>query len=457
MSIALVLLFSYYQILSTMHAKILLFLFISLVFVSSYGQTQECMLVTTKTRIQYEKGTAPSKGLKTVTVSVEYWSLADTGNKTQTLKFAVTPGVNTSVYAPAIAIASFQIEGKNITKKHKADTFSIPVTINAITPYQYSTFSITLSAGKADSVIAKTGSVAVEIIEDKVPEKTNTAYDGKPFWIEMGGNIDFVEGPKINNFTAGIFFHKLDHNWGTMGSHRWASFAGAYESKIVTTASSIYDTQKYVSKRSFIPGRSDTMWAFGYGGKPLRTQTIRNWSFFYSPSYRLTNGEYNDGNFHFYLSGWAELRYQEVETKTDFSPLILLDSTKRGMNQLNSLPTFDDTLTRTGVYSHYLGLGFPIYYEQKDVFNLILNPVFGFTNQPTGEDYNLIGLKNGGSKSYPKWNPFYFVQFRLSEKEFGLTVTGEIRGLMVKNSPPQYTIALTKKFNLSRLLHFDNK
>lgn len=295
-------------------------------------------------------------------------------------------------------------------------------------------------------------------------EEEDTKYDGqKPYWVETGTNIDFIDGPKANNLTGGIFYQKFDNSWGhkkladtrDTSAFKWAFFAGAYESKIISDVRTTHDTVLgLINNTSYKSGKKDTIAVYNYAGRQKQIQTVRNWSFFLSPSWKLTKGKYNDGSFHAFASFWAELRYQEIELKTDNSTLVLLDTSYDKIDNKTSYTSSADTVTSSSLYSHYYGFGVPFYYEDKSV-TLFMNPVFGLSNQPSSGKLMEIS-KLGGTQRNSEWKPFYFVQFRLSDNLFGITVTGEIRGLIIRNSPPQYTIALTKKFNLEKLLTFNN-
>jgi len=51
-----------------------------------------------------------------------------------------------------------------------------------------------------------------------------------------------------------------------------------------------------------------------------------------------------------------------------------------------------------------------------------------------------------------RWNSFYLIQYRLTEMKYGITFSGEVRGLTLNGSKPAITLALSKKFDLSALL-----
>ncbi len=427
----------------------------------SFGQ-QFCRIVTSQTSIQYlkqEEG-GPTNAIKTIPIKVEYWCDANSKNTDKELAFVIIDNGSAKKYSPHITLVNPVIKKKEFEKNHKIKSVDIPVSIAAVSAFSDASFDINLKIDEKVQNGTKTILIKDEKDETASSEEDKTKFDsGSVYWVEMGANIDLIDGIKANNFTAGVFFHKLDHSWGGK-SNRWASFAGAYESKIISNAiEGKFDNYPIVNDNSYIPGQHDSIQVFNYSGRPRQTQTIRNWSFFYSPAYRLTGSKgsaYDDENFHLYISGWAELRYQEIETKIDNSSLILIDSTRVPISNINQYHTPGDTLVKSSVYSHYFGIGFPVYYETKKV-SLFINPVLGGSNQPSGATYDsLIADKiKPTTPGNPTWRPFYFVQFRLSEKEFGITITGEIRGLLKKNSPPQYTIALTKKFNLQKLLFYN--
>ncbi len=60
---------------------------------------------------------------------------------------------------------------------------------------------------------------------------------------------------------------------------------------------------------------------------------------------------------------------------------------------------------------------------------------------------DILNLKSPGNG----WHPFYMFQFRLNEVAYGITFSGEIRGLTISGSQPVITLAISKKFNLTGL------
>jgi len=51
------------------------------------------------------------------------------------------------------------------------------------------------------------------------------------------------------------------------------------------------------------------------------------------------------------------------------------------------------------------------------------------------------------------WNPFYLIQFRLNEEKYGISFTGEVRSILLRDSKSVITISLSKKFDLSDLFN----
>lgn len=434
--------------------KQLLTIILLLCAAQSYSQ-QHCRMINSEASVEYLKTGSAATAARTVTVTVEYYSDAGAVAANMPLVFNITPPPG--IYAPAITapLPSYTLLAADFKTKHQTKDITLDLTITALPAYKDGNFTITMTAAGAPV----SGSTVVRITEKDESIAAKTKYDGlKPFWIELGTNLDLIDGPKPSNFTAGIFYHKFDHRWGKRGRQRWASFAGAYEAKIVSSESNPgFVVDSFISSKSFVAGNPNSIATFTYAGIPKQTQTVRNWSFFYSPAYRWGKGEHDDGNFHLYTSLWFELRYQEVQTITDYSSLVLLNTHNAPLNTMGSYRNLDDTLVKSSAYTHYFGVGFPICTETRGDkgFSLLLNPVIGATNQLTRAGYDSLATSKTGLERTKCWHPFYFVQFRLSDKEFGITVTGEIRGLLVRNSPPQYTIALTKKFNLKKLLVYN--
>lgn len=108
------------------------------------------------------------------------------------------------------------------------------------------------------------------------------------------------------------------------------------------------------------------------------------------------------------------------------------------------------------IKSHYFGIGLPIFFREEiesldENVHLFINPIIGGTNQPT-QDYLTNLIKNTPIRRH--WAFFYAIQFRLNEEKIGVAFTGEVRGLLKKDNAPFVSLALTKKFDLTKFLVF---
>lgn len=324
----------------------------------------------------------------------------------------------------------------------------------------------------------------------------------KPFWVEVGANFDLIDGLKPNNFFTGVFFHerdsrpffrrdsnrlkqtlrkidskakpvryeriqnKINYTSDRRKMNNLGIFAGIFDSETVTNSQdNNWTTAKYFDSSSFANNRTDSILLHTGAGKYLTQRTVKNLSLFFSPQVRLTNGSANEDGLHFFTSLWAELQWQQIiETRT-FQAI----ATKDSLVHIRTLDTFRyvGASKEKDIRSHYIGIGFPIYFREStpltnDLVQLLINPVIGFTNQATKnylvdyERYELAQL-SGKSLGEPtrKWNPFYIVQFRLNEEKYGIAFTGEVRGLLMKNNPPYVSLALTKKFDLTKFIEYN--
>jgi hypothetical protein len=68
------------------------------------------------------------------------------------------------------------------------------------------------------------------------------------------------------------------------------------------------------------------------------------------------------------------------------------------------------------------------------------------------ENFTLESLK-GFQQPACNWNFFYLFQFRLNEEKYGISFTGEVRGLMLKNAKSIIALSLSKKIDLGDLYH----
>jgi hypothetical protein len=300
----------------------------------------------------------------------------------------------------------------------------------------------------------------------------NTKFDpNKSFWMEVGSNFDLIDGPKPNNFFAGVFLYKRDIRpifyKGKNKDHaakNLAIFAGVYESKSVTSETQqSFSSLQYYDSSSLQTNKADTMKVFNAVGNYVSRRTVRNVGLFISPQVRLTNGDANHDGLHLFASFWMELQWQKIEEEVEFSQLKKMDSSYMPIRYVldsSNIGASGSIKKETDLRSHYFGFGLPIFLREtvdNDIVHLFVNPVIGVSNQPSSqfqiqqpatELKQIMGPRR-------KWSPFYLIQFRLNEETYGLSFTGEVRGLLKTNNKPTVSLALSKKFNLSRFMEFN--
>jgi hypothetical protein len=330
----------------------------------------------------------------------------------------------------------------------------------------------------------------------------------KPFWVEIGSNFDLVDGMEPNNFFTGVFFYKRDirpifyrkSNINERRKDQWrkkysgkndnerassllkrryrtidtsrpntlGAFAGVFESKTITSITEErFTLREYYDSTSVLPRLKDSMLVYKAIGTKTRKTTVRNVSLFFSPQVRLTNKPSNADGLHWFASLWTELQWQRIREEAEFKQLKVMDTDTLPLNDVLDNQRYNAKLQskETDVRSHYIGFGFPVFFKEtldNDVAHLFVNPVIGYTNQPSSqylkdkEDYDLAVIKDPSLlPPKRKWYPFYIVQFRLNEENYGIAFTGEVRGLLWNNSQPYVSLSLTKKFDLTRFIEFN--
>lgn len=282
----------------------------------------------------------------------------------------------------------------------------------------------------------------------------------KPFWVEVGSNFDFIDGLEPNNFFSGVFFHKRDIRpflFDKKKNNNLGLFAGVFESKTISTLTETDTLLTYHSSNSIALRRNDSLGLFRDTGVFKTAQVVRNVGLFFSPQIRLSKGSANENGMHFFASFWGELQWQRLSLENDYSGLMRKDTIFRPLPELNRYGSISaDKKQLIDVKTHYIGLGFPIYFKEDDV-NVFFNPVFGFSSQPSSEQIKSVFSKispNPEALNERPWKPFYIFQFRLNEEKYGIAFTGEVRGLLIKRSPPFVSLALSKKFDLSKFIEF---
>jgi hypothetical protein len=294
-------------------------------------------------------------------------------------------------------------------------------------------------------------------------QKIKLSVKDKPFWAEVGTNFDLLDKIKTNNFYAGVYMFDKDKGrlFGKKGENNLSFTGGVYESQAVSIGSTSNPVFNYRDAITPFKTYKDT-------GTITSTTTIKRIGIFLSPQIRLTHGETDENGIHFFISGYFEMLWQTIGASIDYSKQknVTTDTGTVAAANYMSLPYKIQSLNYD-YRSHYIGLGIPFYIKEKD-FNLYINSVFGTTTQQfvivsdnidealykpivpsTSAEYNdLLNFrqpKNG-------WNAFYLFQYRLNEVAYGLTFSGEVRGLLIPGSKPVITLALSKKFDLSALL-----
>ena len=297
-----------------------------------------------------------------------------------------------------------------------------------------------------------------------------------PFWMEIGSNFDLIDGLQPNNFFSGIFLHKKDiRTFSFRGRKQQPKnkaknlgiFAGVYESKTISnTSNDSFSSKTFYSKESLKvtnatnpnkvkPGE------FGVFKDSVRsetTQEVRNLGLFLSPQVRLTNGSANLDGLHIFASLWLELQWQRLQMVRSYRSINRMDTLSKPQSQLGQLEFLEGSEfskkidNKVDLKSHYYGLGFPLIVKSGTT-NAFIHPVIGISNQPQVSTNTPEDNLNSLTDTRP-WKGFYAFQFRLNEEKYGFAVTGEVRGLLIKDSPPFVSLALTKKFDITKFLEF---
>jgi hypothetical protein len=286
----------------------------------------------------------------------------------------------------------------------------------------------------------------------------------KPFWIEVGSNFDLIDGLQPNNFFSGVFLHKKDirpfsfrikHSEKASKSKNLGIFAGVYESKTISIAANDgLGVKEYFNAKSLNLKQGDSVGLFRDSARVKTSQVVRNLGLFLSPQVRLSRGSADADGLHFFASLWIELQWQRAQLVKEYSNLSRFDTAYIPNSQLFKYETESGnnvSVTNTLDFrSHYYGMGLPILFRDGNT-NVFINSVIGITNQPR-VTVNTNEFKDTQRSS--SWGWFYAIQFRLNEEKYGISFTGEVRGLTINNSPPYVSLALSKKFDLTKFLEF---
>ncbi len=307
----------------------------------------------------------------------------------------------------------------------------------------------------------------------------------QPFWAEIGTNFDLLDNLKTNNFYAGVYMFDKDianinFQWLLKKAKRSKesrpnniSFSGGvYESQSVSIRSinNVFDYKDGASEiLDTATGSIKSYKTYRDTGNISATTSIKRVGLFISPMFRITNGKTDANGAHLFIAPYIEMLWQRISAKVDYTKAnktytITTDTGKLAKIRFDALPyktqSFDFDFR-----SHYLGLGVPLYIKENG-FNLFFNPVFGattqgftiFANQANPNKYTEINQLTTGyndilniKRNKSTWHGFYMFQFRLNEVAYGITFSGEIRGITIHESQPVITLALSKKFNLTGL------
>lgn len=373
---------------------------------------------------------------------------------------------------------------------------AIPFLINPIESYQKDVkdsliIQTTLYVGLKGVDTFSTDEVYVIKLAGCSIEKTKDSYfllrvseagaynPTKPFWVELGANFDLLDGLQANNMYGGVFLYKKDirsvfsRRKLKTPNNNLAIFAGVYESKSTSQES----TSELSPLIYFNPVRmaplptSDSVRAFVDTGKASATTIVSNTGLFFSPQIRLTKGSADKDGFNLFASLWIEMVWQKYKTVYNFRESGLADSFMISRTSLADANLYRSIGTKPSdqnrdLRTHYFGVGLPVFAKFGDA-NLFVNSVFGATNQllalaalrPVTDTSIFKTTKGSGNEMLAAfktpekhWNAFYLFQFRLSEEKYGISFTGEIRGLILSNVKPVISLALSKKFDLTKLI-----
>jgi len=254
-----------------------------------------------------------------------------------------------------------------------------------------------------------------------------------------------------------------------MWGHPLSFTGGVYESKSSSVSASsdsgfVYrngNTYVYNTAHNGYPVYRDT-------GMVNTTTSVQTVGLFVSPHFLLTSTPSKQNGFHLYLSVYAEMLWQRVTSTFDYSKAnidtVYYKTSLTGPNGAYRYNYKENTIN-LDYRSHYFGLGLPIYIKH-DNYTFYLNPVLGATDQQftflqntiNGQSVNIAAHYNVSQYEYanpligfatPKntWNMFYIWQFRLTSEQYGVSFTGEIRGMFLTQSTPIISLSISKKFD----------
>lgn len=282
--------------------------------------------------------------------------------------------------------------------------------------------------------------------------------------VKKGKEISSIDSLKKTIRLAKIAERRQNQNLGLFG--------GVYEDKTISSKI-VFNSidQHYYDFNSYRPTKYK-----GKTGYPIfkdtgavsATTTVNNLGLFFSPQLRITNSPAESNGIHVFVSLWLEMVWQRIKSNYNYLKSGKIDTMVLGT--IDSLKMYSPKIPSEDAdyRSHFFGVGLPIYFKEGD-YSLFVNTIVGLTTQrfiplQTSEQQSppLQQSSDLQSSNYLKtnavesdnWRKFYLFQFRLNEEKYGISFTGEIRGLFYKNNQPLITLALSKKFDLTKLLEF---
>jgi hypothetical protein len=298
-------------------------------------------------------------------------------------------------------------------------------------------------------------------------------YKNRPFWMETGSNFDLLDGVKAQNLYAGIYMFEKDIASIFCKKNNLGFTGGVYESKSTSISTSSDSGLIYRDGTSFLfdsAGPSPNLQGYRYyrdTGSFTTTTNVQSIGILFSPHLRLDRRRADDNGFHVFASAYFEMLWQRVTSSFDYS------KTGRDTTYFASSPAevakqnYKESSLNADYRSQYIGLGLPFYLTESNAFTLYINDVFGVCNQQfsaiqanrpfnTKDSSNYLlknnQLDNTFVETKKSWNPFYLLQFRLTEGTYGIVFAGEVRGLLLQDAKPVISLSLSKKFDLGELV-----
>ena len=279
------------------------------------------------------------------------------------------------------------------------------------------------------------------------------------FWAEVGANFDLLDNIKTNNFYAGIFVFNKDiariatpNFWifKRKGERKnnLSFVGGVYESQAVSTTTTSSGGVRYRTTDSIY---RDT-------GIIKASTSVKSIGILFSPMLRLNSVKTEANGFHIYTSLYLELLWQTVRSDFDYKDAGRFGSAMPSTLDIERYP-YREKAINYDFKSSYYGIGLPLLLKDNS-FSLYINPVLGLTNQGYYIKRNYPNQTIDMADNYTRaltfeningWNAFLLFQYRLNAVAYGLTFSGEIRGLLNDNSKPVATLAISKKFNIDKL------